>query len=44
MLTSNYIKPVGLTNGSTGTVYDIIQRVGAKVGDLPYSILIKFND
>ena len=44
MLTSNLWPSVGLCNGATGCVVDIIYKQGHKPPDLPITIKVKFDD
>ena len=43
MLTMNIWPPVGLCNGSMGTVMDIIYSVNNQPPDLPTAVVVKFD-
>lgn len=44
MLTMNLWPPVGLCNGATGQVVDIIYKSNHQPPDLPIAVVVKFND
>lgn len=44
MLTMNLWASVGLCNGSTGTIIDIIYAQNHAPPDLPIAVLVKFDD
>ncbi|XP_020896155.1 uncharacterized protein LOC110235051 [Exaiptasia diaphana] len=44
MLTMNLWASVGLCNGATGTVIDIIYELGHMPPDLPIAVIVKFDD
>lgn len=44
MLTMNLWPSVGLCNGSTGTVMDIIYTVPHKPPDFPVAVIVKFDN
>ena len=44
MLTINLWASVGLCNGSTGTIIDIIYAENHAPPDLPIAVLVKFDD
>ena len=44
MLTMNIWPSVGLCNGSTGNVVDIIYALNYQSPDLPVAVIVKFYD
>ena len=44
MLTMNLWASVGLCNGATGTVVDIIYKINHQPPDLPMAVIVKFDD
>ena len=44
MLTMNLLGCVGLCNGATGNVIDIIYQIGQQPPDLPIAVVVKFDD
>ena len=44
MLTMNLWASVGLCNGATGTIVDIIYAIDHQPPDLPIAVIVKFND
>ena len=44
MLTMNLWASVGLCNGATGTVIDIIYEINHQPPDLPIAVVVKFDD
>lgn len=44
MLLRNVLLSVGLVNGATGVLIDFIYEVGKNAPELPFAIIIEFND